>query len=252
MSEDLTNRTMIGLSPFRPDDEPAEAQPELPVGRSTGDAPVVAPVSLADDDGWDLPEVAVQTPAAPAVPAAAVPAIAADDEAASLRGGTMMLSALAFQEAMAAADANEGGARKPQPTLPEPQPAATAADPPRPGTVRLNAVDFERLMTTGGRPATLDEAAESEISKHALGADDLTDARLAMPARPASPGSAAAPTPTPSVADRVADRRAAESVRVPPAKAPTGNRALVWVVAGGLCAVLALVAGLFWLFVLNR
>lgn len=253
MSEDLTNRTMIGLSPFRPDDEPAEAPPDPPAGRVTGDAAVVAPVSLTDDDGWDLPEIPPPAPAAAAVAVAPAPApaVSTDDEAASLRGGTMMLSALAFQEALAGADAKEETARRPQPTLPETQPATAAAEPLRAGTVRLNALDFERLMTTGSRPSTLGDAADAEIAKHALGADDLTDARLAMPSRPASPSAPAASAHTPSVAERVADRRAAESARVPPATQQVGNRAIVWVVAGGLCLVLGLIAALVWLFVLN-
>lgn len=263
MSNEQHNRTMMGISPFRAEDDDLNNPPAEIEARTTGERPVVAPVSLSDDGGWDLPDalpLAVpSSAAASAAPAtSAAGSVAVDVEAASLRGGTMMLSGAAFQAAMAEMHAG-AAASGPAPTGSPEQAAAavegiglaspTAEIAKLNSTVRLSAVDFERLMTSGAQPSE-PSAQGVALSKHAMGSEDLTDARVALPSRP-NPAAA----PASSVAARVADNRAAAAKRgdtAPTAPVKSQNKSMVYVVSGALVTLLIVGGALLWLFVVNR
>ncbi len=286
MSDDNNKRTMLGISPFRMDDDVDDEIVE-PVPSATGNRPAVAPVSLDDDAGWDMPDVPLTASQSPVAVAASPAPLPPEDD---LRGGTLMLSAAEFQKALADSIAQSGGpapattaepaAPAAAPSSPEPAPAASfapsaEADPEAPtaagpgipinpttaaehgvdleaarrgGTVRLSAVDFQQLVTTGGYDpggTTVPDAG----AKHAVGGADLTDARVEIPARPprVEPGPEA-PQPG-SVAARVADRRAAErNATASPAPTRSASTALVVV---ALCLGVLVIAGLLWAFVFS-
>lgn len=153
----------------------------------------------------------------------------------------------------------------------------------RGGTVRLSAVDFHKLVVTGEQPPPM-STDELAGSKHALGGDDLTDSRVALPGPVAYTHAPAAPVPVPaalepgvlsaaapltppppiqaSVAAMVNDRRANEqrpvattapvAVAAPsPATKATASSSSTILIVGLLFAVLA-AAGVAAYFILSR